>query len=120
LASEGLTNRPVEDVIQEAGAATQTNLYEEYYMQDELFGNEHYLDAPPVPVVCIYGINLDTEVSVVVGGKAPTGTHLLLDRTPLQIESLEYYDVREGVIYETARTPQPLLQHSKKTEEDTV
>jgi hypothetical protein len=87
--------------------------YQDYYMEDELFGNEHYIDAPPVPVACIYGINIPTEVAIVLSGKAPRGNAFLLDRTPLEIECLETYEVRDGVIYETMQTPQPLIQQAE-------
>ena len=109
---------PAQTLFQEEGLARCKNLIQERYDNDPL-GPRDLLSSyntPPVNnVYAIYGINLPTEVGAVYKRYDLVKVHSkvqkvhILDKDARLMDN-RYYDIQNGVIFETSKTPQVILK----------
>lgn len=120
----------LKEALEAAGASRLYQWYEDYYMNDPLFGGpagfERVLQAPPIDrLYHIYGINLETEVFSFIKKDDETNV------SPVVIDSSVHshhsasttadqkhqdFVIKDGIAYESASTAQPILEMLTGTE----
>eukprot|EP00012_Vannella_robusta_P012619 CAMPEP_0206208680 /NCGR_PEP_ID=MMETSP0166-20121206/16433_1 /ASSEMBLY_ACC=CAM_ASM_000260 /TAXON_ID=95228 /ORGANISM="Vannella robusta, Strain DIVA3 518/3/11/1/6" /LENGTH=398 /DNA_ID=CAMNT_0053629883 /DNA_START=599 /DNA_END=1795 /DNA_ORIENTATION=+ len=108
-----ITSVPIETILQKAGAQRVLDSYENYYQEDPMYGSGKFLNPPPVPwLLCVYGVNVDTEVSFIACNKPEKGNPISLDRSV----SHGTLTCRGGILYETETSVQKILQEESPEE----
>ena len=101
-----LKQRDIKEILEDADAQKVWELFESYYLHDPYYNDAVWLAPPPIKrLLCIYGVNLDTEVSFIAEHKLQKGSAISVDK----LAKHSSYVTRDGVIYETSDTPQKIL-----------
>ena len=99
--------KDIDEILKEAGAEGVWNCYETYYQHDPQCGKGKTLTAPPVPwLLCVYGINIDTEIGFIATRKPQKGSNLSADKTALH----DTFLCKGGILYETSESEQKILE----------
>lgn len=107
-----LTSVDIPEILKNAGADKTLSIHQNYYLGDPLFGSKS-LNPPPVPwLLCVYGINIDTEVSFITAPKPQKGSNLTLDTSAIH----ETLTCKSGLLFETADTEQIILEQESPEE----
>lgn len=89
-------------------------IYQKYYLDDPFIGSEKLLCAPPVPwLLCVYGINVETEVSFIATNKPQKASNITLDGNATH----GTYLCRDGILFESKDTEQPILEREEPHED---
>ena len=96
-------------MLKESGAEKSWKSWEEYYDSDPQFGKGKSVTAPPVPwLLCVYGINVDTEVSFIASRKSQKGSNLSAASRTVTHDT---FLCKGGILYETSDSVQKILEN---------